>query len=470
MAGIGFVLRKLLKKEELSSYGAAFFHSMMAASGPWILTILTLSAFFFLSQNLVSQLSYTEFRLIILFNFSVSLVFAAPVANCSTRYLADILYSKRFDLGLGLMMGMLFILFIPALPFSAGYYIFFTDMSYGEKYQAILNFMLICTIWHVSIFISTLKYYRVLTFSFLFGMGLSLLFVLKYADAASLEGMIAGFNIGLGFVLASLFALVAVEYPPQVKDLFHVISYFRRYWEIPVGFFLYAIGLWADKWIMWLSPEAIVLPNLMRMYPDYDTAMFVSYLTAIPAMALFLLIQETYFYEAYYRYFHGIQSHQNFDQIQKNHKHLTETLFTVARQLTLIQFIICVSAIAFAPYLFELIGIEFIQLSMFRIGTLGAAFQILGLFIMVFLQYFDDRKSVLALQTFFAAANILLTILTLYGGVPWYGYGFCAASILTFILAAIFLNDYVSNLEFNTFVSKNRDEFTKRPAQRLEEV
>lgn len=470
MAGIGFVLRKLLKQEDLSSYSSAFFHSMMAAAGPWIITILTLSAFFFLSQNLVSQLSYTEFRLIILFNFSVSLVFAAPVANCSTRYLADILYSKRFDLGLGMLMGMLFILFIPSLPFSAIYYIYFTEMSYEEKYQAILNFMLICTIWHVSIFISTLKYYRVLTLSFLIGMTLSLLFVVKFADAASLSGMLGGFNVGLGFVLAALFALVAVEYPSQVKDLFHILPYFRKYWEIPLGFFLYAVGLWADKWIMWFSPEAIILPNLMRMYPDYDTAMFVSYLTAIPAMALFLLIQETYFYEAYYRYFHGIQSNQNYDQIQKNHEHLTDTIINSSRQLTLLQFIVCISAIAFAPYLFSLVGIDFIQLSMFRIGALGAAFQILGLFIMVFLQYFDDRMSVLALQTFFAACNILFTLLTLYAGVPWYGYGFCAASILTFILAAIFLNDYVSNLEFNTFVSKNRDEFNKRAADRLEEL
>lgn len=470
MAGIGFVLRKLVAKQELSAYGAAFFHSMMAAAGPWIITILTLGSFFLLSRALTGFESYIEFRLIILFNFSFSLVIAAPVANCSTRYLADLLFSKRFDLGDGLMLGMLFILFCFGLPFASIYYIYFTEMSSAEKYQAILNFMLICSIWHVSIFISTLKYYKVVTFSFLIGMLLSLLFVLQYSGFASLAGMLSGFNIGLGFILASLIALVFVEYPPSLQEIFRVVSYFYIYWEIPLGFFLYSIGLWADKWIMWFAPESVVLANGMRMYPDYDTATFVSYLTVIPAMATFLLIQETYFYESYYQYFNGIQNHQNLEQIKKNHSNLNTTLFSVSRQLVLLQFFICVLAIVLAPFIFEFLGIGFIQLSMFRIGALGASFQILSLFTMVFIQYFDYRKGVLLIQAFFAISNICLTLLTLHAGFPWYGYGFAASSFLTFLLSLIVLEGYVSKLEYNTFVSKNVEEFKRLIPEKLETV
>lgn len=462
MAGIGFILRKLVRKHELSSYGAAFFHSMMASAGPWLITIITLGSFFLLSRSLTGTEQYIEFRVVILFNFAFSLVIAAPIANCATRYLADILYMEKYDLGSGLMISMLVILFGLSLPFSFIYYYFFTIMSGEEKFQAILNFMMICSIWHVSIFISTLKYYKAVTLSFLIGMSLSLFSVIYLFTGASLAGLIGGFNLGLGFILASLMAIVFAEYPPYVLDVFAVLGYFKKYWEIPVGFFFYAAGLWADKWIMWFSPESVVLPTLMRMYPDYDTATFVSYLTVIPSMALFLLNQETFFFDAYYRYFQGIQHEQNFEQIEKNKAKLKQTLLIVGRQLIMTQLFICIAAIVFAPFLFDAIGIGFIQFSIFRIGCLGACFQILSLFFMVLLQYFDDRRNVLYTQLLFFFLNVTLTLLTLYGGFPWYGYGFFGASLATFVVSLYFLENYTHNLEFNIFVKKNIQEIQEK--------
>ena len=50
MAGIGFVLRKLMSQNNLSSYLTAYFHSMMASAGPWIVTILPSAAFFSLES------------------------------------------------------------------------------------------------------------------------------------------------------------------------------------------------------------------------------------------------------------------------------------------------------------------------------------------------------------------------------------------------------------------------------------
>lgn len=462
MAGIGFTLRKLVKKHELSSYGAAFFHSMMASAGPWIITIITLGSFFLLSRTLTGTEQYIEFRVVILFNFAFSLVIAAPIANCATRLLADLLYMEKYEFGSGLMISMLVILTCISLPFSFIYYHYFTLMGPTESFQAILNFMMICSIWHVTIFISTLKYYKAVTLSFLIGMGLSLFSVLYLFTGASLAGLIGGFNIGLGFILASLMAIVFAEYPPYVLKVFLVLNYFKKYWEIPVGFFFYAAGLWADKWIMWFSPESVVLPTLMRMYPDYDTATFISYLTVIPSMALFLLNQETFFFDAYYRYFQGIQHEQNFEQIEKNKMHLKQTLIIVGRQLICTQLFICFAAIVFAPFLFDAIGIGFIQFSIFRIGCLGACFQILSLFFMVLLQYFDDRRNVLYTQLIFFFLNVTLTLLTLYGGFPWYGYGFFGASLVTFVVSLYYLENYVNNLEFNIFVRKNIQEIRQK--------
>lgn len=452
-----------MRQNDLSSIVSAYFHSAMASSGPWIVTILTLGSFFLLGRSFFSNEAYIEFRLIIMFNFSVSLVVSSPITNCSTRYLADIIYLQQPQKGAGLMIGMLYIMFGIGLPISSIYYIFFTDMHAAEKFQAILNFMLITGIWHAAVFISALKYYKAITISFVLGMLLSLFGAIKLAGDYAMIGMLAGFNVGLAYIFASLVALVFIEYPSSIEDLFKVASYLKRYWEIALGFLAYAAGLWVDKWLMWFAPESVQLPNGMRMFPDYDSAMFISYLTVIPAMALFLLSQETNFYIAYLRFYSGIQRHDNFDKIKVNHEGLIGAVGYLARNLLLLQGFICLIALILAPYIFQVLGINLVQIGMFRSGVLGAAFQILSLFAMVLLSYFDDRRGLLALQLLFLFSNAFFTYLTLHWGIAFYGYGFFAASLLTFVAAAITLERYLRALPYHTFVTQNIHSF--RPSK-----
>lgn len=455
MAGIGFVLRKLMRRNDLGSMAAAYFHSMMASSGPWIITIIALGCFFLVSKNLTSNEAYIEFRLIIMFNFSLSLVIASPITNCATRYLADVLYERKLEKAPGLMIGMFFLLFAVALPFALTYYIFFTAMQPIEKYMAVLNFMLISGIWNAAIFISALKYYKAITYTFVIGLLISVVAAIKMATVHSTAGMLFGFNIGLAYILASLIALIFIEYPPTVQDVLKFVSYFRKYWQIALGFLIYAAGLWVDKWIMWTAPEAVTMSNGMHMFPDYDSALFISYLTVIPAMAFFLLSQETTFYESYLRFYRGIQEHDSLDKIKLNHQELIKTILYLGRNLLLIQGFICIATIILAPYLFHVLGINLIEIGMFRIGVLGAAFQILSLFIMVILSYFDDRNDVMYIQIFFFLTNALFTYITLHLGLAYYGYGFFASALLTFLLAAVILERYVAVLPYHTFVTQN---------------
>lgn len=433
----------------------AYFHSMMASSGPWIITITALGSFYLFAQGLAFNEDYIKFRLIIMFNFSVSLVIAAPIINCSTRYLADLIYLKQFKKVAGLMIGMLIILFCIAFPISSLYYLLFTEMDPAEKFQAMFNFMLIAAIWHAGIFTSALKYYKVLSISFFIGMALSVAAALHLASSYSLLGMLGGFNVGLAYILASLIALVFIEYPPFVENIFKVTSYIKEYWDIALGFFVYALGLWIDKWIMWFAPESVVLDNGMRMYPDYDSAMFISYITVIPSMAIFLLSQETTFYESYFIYYSDIQNHVNFEKIRLNHANLLEKVEYMGRNLIFLQLFICISSIMLAPYFFNLLGINFIEISMFRAGLLGAAFQILSMYIMVLLTYFDYRRGMMALQFLFFTTNCIFTLVSLWGGIAFYGYGFFLSSLVTFLASAVTLELYIRHLPYHTFVSMN---------------
>lgn len=68
MAGIGFALRKLLGREELSSVLTGFFLSAIVAAGPWILTTVGLLVIGSAgASSFVDAEHYLRFRSIVTF-------------------------------------------------------------------------------------------------------------------------------------------------------------------------------------------------------------------------------------------------------------------------------------------------------------------------------------------------------------------------------------------------------------------
>ena len=185
------------------------------------------------------------------------------------------------------------------------------------------------------------------------------------------------------------------------------------------------------------------------------SAMFVAYLTVVPAMSMFLISQETAFFEEYIKFFEDIQKNANYDKIEANHLSLMDCLLEQSRGLLLLQGSICFMTILAAPKIFDLLGMNYIQLGMFRFGVLGAMFQVFVLFLTVILSYFDHRKGVLQVQSFFCFSNIALSYLSREMGFAYYGYGYFISNLLSFMLAAYILERYLRHLPYHTFVTNN---------------
>jgi len=96
------------------------------------------------------------------------------------------------------------------------------------------------------------------------------------------------------------------------------MRYFIRYWEIGLSGLIYNMAIWSDKWIMWFAPEADVPASRLITFSNYDSAMFLAYLTVIPSMAMFILSVETNFYEHYVKFYRDIQQMATYRQIQEN--------------------------------------------------------------------------------------------------------------------------------------------------------
>lgn len=455
MAGIGFVLRKLTKRDDLLGLAEAYFHAIIASSGPWLMTIIAVWAFFFIGEywNITSKIE--QFRVIILYNFSFSLVLTAPVVMVSTRYLADCIYREDLHEAVGLLIGALSLQFLITFPLAVWFYFFAVLLPPEMAALSVVSFLLISGIWITMVFISSLKYYSGISISFLVGVIFSFLFSYIFSGIFGDIGLLLGFNLGMGFIFVSFLALIFSEYPIRVEKEFGFMHYFHKYWQVALSGTFYNLAIWVDKWMMWFAPERRELPSHMVIYPEYDISMFVAYLMVIPAMALFLLAQETSFFEKYVTFYRGIVQHDSLAKIKANHSSLMKTVMYHARNLMVIQGVICFFTLLLAPVIMTAMGMNLLQVSMFRYGVLGASFQVLALFMVIVLSYFDERRLVLLINAFFFGTNVLFTWVTIQLGFPFYGLGFCLSAIFTFVLVIVLYERFVRLLPYHTFITRN---------------
>jgi uncharacterized membrane protein len=205
---------------------------------------------------------------------------------------------------------------------------------------------------------------------------------------------------------------------------------------------------------MWLAPERERLPSGFVHNGTYDSAMFLAYLSIVPSMAVFLLHLETRFYEKYLRLYRDIENHATFDRIEENHTTLIGELIGGLRNLIVIQATISLLCIILAPRILEMLGVSYLQLGIFRFGVIGAFFHVLLLCLTIVLSYFELRAQVLFLTFFFLMTNIVFTLASLDHGFAYYGYGYFASALLSFLVGALVTFRELGRIPYHTFITQ----------------
>lgn len=452
MAGIGFALRRLAEQDDLLGVVRAFTHSSLASSGPWLFTILCLAAITMMSAGVVSYETFTNFRIVIMYNFSFSLVIAAPVVGITTRWLADLIYERDVERVVGGMIGALALLLAIELPLAWWFYFHLFELPAPLGAAAMVNLFLASTLWLVAVFLSALKAYMSVTATFGVGMLVAFGATVLLVPPTSATGFVLGFSLGLALIVYALAARIFAEFPYRVLDPLGVLRGLRRYWMLAVSGLLYNLAIWADKWIMWLSDQATPLANGMRHMPIYDSAVFLAFLTIVPTMSVFVFSLETRFYEEYVRFYRDIQRQADLELIRTNHRRMVAALAAGARNLIVIQTTISALCLMLAPQIFGLLDVDPVGIGIFRAAVLGSYLHGLLLCATIVLSYFDLRLRVLILSAAFAAANAAFTLVTLELGFPFYGYGYFAAALVAFLAGTVVTVRALGQVPYLTFV------------------
>ncbi len=454
MAGIGFELRKLLRKDTLVGLLQAYAYAGVIGSGPWVLSIVGILIIGVLSQAVVvPNLLVTQFQVSVTYLIAVSLILTGILQLSFTRFISDRLFEEKQDLVLSNLNGALLVTF--AVSGIIGLVCALTLFSgLGVVYRLLMlaGFVLLCGIWIATILLSGLKQYRAVAMLYLGGYAI-VVFAALAARPWGLEGLLAGFVLGQFVLLVGMWLLVVRRFRSPTLAAFGFTKPELNYPSLMAIGVLYNLGVWADKFVFWAYPDtssAIIGP--LRASIIYDLPVFMAYLFIIPGMAVFLVRIETDFVEYYDRFYDAVRSGGSLSYIEIMRDEMLYSIRQGLLEIGKIQTLAVLVALIAGPAALHALGISELYLPLFYIQTVGASLQVGLLALLNVFFYLDHRRIVLMLCALFAVTNTVFTLLTLKFGAGWYGYGYCAAALLTLVTGLYMLDRKLDRLEYETFM------------------
>ena len=197
MAGIGFELRKLLRKDTLSGLLQAYAFAGIIGSGPWILSIVGILAIGLLSHAVVvPSFLVTQFQTSVTYLITISLVLTGGLQLAFTRFVSDRLFEHSDDSVVPNLNGILLMVLSGAAVFSmSSLFAVFSDLGVIYRLLLMAGFMLLCAIWIITIFLSGMRRYQAIVALFALGYSITGALALLLRPFG-LEGQMAGFHIG----------------------------------------------------------------------------------------------------------------------------------------------------------------------------------------------------------------------------------------------------------------------------------
>ncbi|MFD2670724.1 exopolysaccharide Pel transporter PelG [Marinicrinis sediminis] len=455
MAGIGFELRKLYRKEGLLQKVRAFAFTSFITVGPLISCIFMILGVQGLS--LQTGVDFVERELIhvsMVYAFIFSYLITSIVNMFITRYLADRLFTKNYTHLISTFYGCLCLCLIAsslvALPF-----ILMKLAHWKLILPAFLFYQELVIIWLASTYVTAVKHYKSIVHAYLIGVFLTLtsLFVcVHYFDIHQAQHLlycfVFGFLFTAGWLLHRIDRFFRTDEDSPVS--FHFLSYRKKFHSLIGSSFFLALGLYVHQFMYWIAPTyQYPIQNIYYVSNFYDLPVFYGFITVIPSMVIFVMSVETAFYPKYRKYYDTIIEKGTILDINQAKHEMNKVLM---QQLTLmmgIQLIVSVICLALGIRFLPKLGFTSYQIDTFTVLVLAFYMFIVFSTICLLLLYFDDRMAVFRLTLLFFVSTVVLTWVSMY--LERHGLGFFLSCFLSFAVAYRRLAHISSHIHYYTF-------------------
>jgi|GEM_PF-46023 len=450
MAGIGFELKRLLARGTLLSVSRAYCVGAAVSTGPFIFSVATLALIGLIGSQRLEMAEHHLFTAGVVYVYAGAMVVAGAVHVVLTRYLADRLYLGQHDVvGACLFPAMAITAVVQlavALPVAVR-----LELSVLGESMLLCLYLTAGATFTAMVFATSVKRHGTILIAFVAGCALAT--GLCFALPAKLggAGLLAGFAAGQATALAIIVGALVREFGFAARWDWRVVGHARRYPALVAGGLLMNAAIWVDKVVFWGSDLSVSVHGLVTA-PAYDSAAFLGFLTAQPAIVHFFVKLEAQFADSFHRYYDAVFYRCSLGEIEQAAGELRAAVRTCIVEIAQVQGLITLLCAVFASRLLAAAGLPLSQLGILRATIVGSFFLVLILTSNVLLLYLDRRREVLAIGVVFAAANLGFSLWTRELGYQFFGFGFAVAALIGAAVSLFFVAVQLANLEYVTFV------------------
>ncbi len=455
MAGIGFELKKLLKDKSWFGLVKTYAYAGALSSGPWVFSIIGILLVGIIGVTFKQSSGFwvNEYLVSITWLMSLSLILSSLFQLVFTRFMADQIYLKREHIILPNFLSVLVLsTFINGSIGAVLWLLFFREQDFVYSFLMFVNFVLLCNVWLVVIFIAGMRRYKTILVVFFIAYAsivvLSLIF-----SSFGIRGFLFSFLLGHAVLFLSLFVLIIQEF--DAEELFR-FEFFQRenlfLILIPTGVF-FNLGIWADKWIFWFTPSTSDSVNgVLRSSIIYDMPIFLAYISIIPGMASFLLRIETDFVDKYKSYYSEVNGNGNLSEINHKRSEMIKSIYNAYLEIIKLQGVTLLFFILLAKKIFAWLDLSPLYLNIYYLDLFSTAILVLYLATLNLFFYFNLLKQAFWLTLGLFVLNVVFSVSSIFLGASFYGYGFALALVITTLVGMYTLSGKIDRLEYLTFM------------------
>jgi uncharacterized membrane protein len=455
MAGIGFQLTKLMQKRTLVGGLQAYGYAALIGSGPWVLSMMTLAALGLMLHRAGETHELDLFFVAVTHIFAFSLISTGPLQLLLSRYAADCVFAKQEERVFPSLLGALALTFAINAAIGLVFFVGFVPASPLFQFAAAGVLVAVSAIWIGAVYLTAVRDYGAVLRCFAIGYGSSFVAAWALTKVAGLAGTMAGFLVGQVVLLLAIIRIVYRAFGANAAPSFSFLKYFKKHADLAWCGLVYNLGIWIDKPLhWWFSPHGYKVAGALHASPLYDQAVFLSFLSVAPGMAVFLLTLETTFAGRYAEFFRLVVEKGTYQEITRTKGEMVDALRDGLARLLKFQGGVTLALILGAERLLKALGLGSVQTLVFQVTLLGVCLLVLFLALLTVLFYLDRLRDALVCCSVFALTNFALTLAGLMVDERWYGVGFTAAAGAAIVTAGICANRALQRLEYRTFTSQ----------------
>lgn len=429
MAGIGFELKRIIKKDSLVSMVSGAAYSALVVVGPTVIVMFTL--LFLYSALGFMEITYAKRELLsaaVLYVFIFAGIITTPVNTLFSRYVSDKIFEEKFEDILPSFYSGLLVCQLAGVVIGIPFVMRLIIVGKVEIVFVAFMYMLyisIITAFFSLTYLTATKDYRLIAIDFVLGMLVTIAWGLVSHNVFHIDviyAIISGLTIGFGVISLLLIAYIRHYFRESNDNYLECFSYFGRLKLLFFGSLFYVLGIYSHSFIFWGSKGNLMVAESFYSNQPYDMAVCLAMFTNISCNIIFTIMSETSFHDAYQKYVEKIigATIKDIELAKKNmFKLLNQQIAYVVRIQAVISVIIFLLAVIFLP------DYGFSGLEMRIYPGLAAAF--FCIFIMycnnIFLCYFNDNTGVFLMGVIFLIGTVAGTLFSRTLDPQYYGLG-----------------------------------------------